>query len=222
MPEESGSGETPAQASPFDLAHEFARIDGEKERLRLLADQLGLGPAAQRPPRREHPVHAAEAAPERPEVPATPPPALNRAVRRASLPLSSRLLEGGPARPLPRPSAPPIHPPSSTLIEKLTGFVPGALYDEMKRERDELFFRLTKLEMERAQFERVRRSLEVVEAEVRRLEEEVRKRRSADPHSAEPLRLSYRRWLFLRRRRAVRFTDFLACRRASRHPEPGA
>jgi predicted RNase H-like nuclease (RuvC/YqgF family) len=102
----------------------------------------------------------------------------------------------------------------------LSGFVPTALYDEMKRERDELFFRLARLESERSQVQQVRRALDIMEAEIRRLEAEIRRRQAAVAPAAglEELRRAYRRWLDLRRRRALRFGDFLAVRRTD--PDP--
>ena len=142
--------------------------------------------------------------------------------RRPSLPLAPSPEAPPPQTPArggaSRPAASASHPPSTRILEALTGFVPAALYEEMKRERDELFFRLTKLEMERSEVERVRRSLDAMEKEVRRLEGEIQRRRSghAGDARAEPLRLSYRRWLELRQRRPVHFSDYLACRRGDR------
>jgi len=153
----------------------------------------------------------------RPSLPLAPPPqtpASQTPARGAGSPASQAPARGAASG----ATASASRPPSTQILEALTGFVPAALYEEMKRERDELFFRLTKLEMERSEVERVRRSLDVMEKEVRRLEGEIQRRRSvhAGDLRAEPLRLSYRRWLELRQRRPVRFSDYLACRRGDR------
>ena len=211
-------------AAPPNLADELVRIDKEKARLRRLADQLGLlePQAREALPEPCGPASAAGAASHgrRPfpldAPPLDAPPIERPARRRPSLPAYT---PDAPAADLPRPhmgedSSPP---PSAGLLEALAGFVPSALYDEVRRERDELFFRVTRLEVERSQVESVRRSLDAMEAEVRRLDGELRRRRAAEAAvSDEPLRLSYRRWLDLRRRRAVHFSDYLACRRLVR------
>jgi hypothetical protein len=207
-------GEDAPEAAPLELAQELERIGSEKARLRQLASQLGLkGPAPEQSARPQGPAPALGAPEARDELTSprdiTDGPAsarTRRAARRPSVPIQPAHSGGVAARPA----------AARPLSEALHGFVPAALYEEMKRERDELFFRLTKLEMERSQVERVRRSLDSMQAEVRGLEEEVRRRRGGVEHAAEPLRLSYRRWLTLRRRRPVRFSDYLACRRAER------
>ncbi len=208
-------------AAPPNLADELVRIDKEKARLRRLADQLGLlEPQAREAlpePEPSGPASAAGAASgARRSLPLDAPPIERPARRRPSLPAYT---PEAPAADLPRPhmGEDGSPPPSAGLLEALAGFVPSALYDEVRRERDELFFRVTRLEVERSQVESVRRSLDAMEAEVRRLEGELRRRRAAEAAvSDEPLRLSYRRWLDLRRRRAVHFSDYLACRRQVR------
>jgi hypothetical protein len=230
---EESSAHEPAAAGS-DLSQEFERIDVEKERLRRLAEHLGFeaGPPAD--------ARAAEPAAPPLDPPAAGPsraPAVEPrgpALRpRASLPLAE---SGAPApRPphaagaTPRRSAPPRERRdspaggrSAPLLEALSGFVPAALYDEMKQERDELFFRLARLESERSQVQQVRRALDIMEAEIRRLEAEIRRRQAAcSPHAGlEELRRAYRRWLDLRRRRPLRFGDFLAVRRAEEEAPP--
>jgi hypothetical protein len=222
-------------AAGADLSQEFERIDVEKERLRRLAAHLGFEAAPPDEPPAE-PVRAEAAAPPPDPLGAAPPP--QRPVE-----------ERGPA-PRPRPSIPlgdsAVQPPgaphaaggaarrppsrerrelgagarSAPLLEALSGFVPAALYDEMKRERDELFFRLARLESERSQVQQVRRALDIMEAEIRRLEAEIRRRQTAVAPAAglEELRRAYRRWLDLRRRRPLRFGDFLAVRQTEADP----
>lgn len=215
MHEDFAPGSEAAEAPSSELAQELERIDGEKVRLRLLAQRLGLSPAATPPVPRAHPEpQPSTGALDRRSQPAPEERPERRHVRRPSLPPSSEPDVSAPPRALEAPAL--ERPRAPALLEALTGFVPAALYDEMKRERDELFFRLAKLEMERSHVESVRRSLDAVEAEVRRLEEEVRRRRAADGGGVEPLRLAYRRWLRLRQRRALRFGDYLACRRCER------
>ena len=90
--------------------------------------------------------------------------------------------------------------------------MPAALFDEMKRERDELFFRLTKVEVERPQIEKLRQALTDMELEVKRLETEIQRRqRPPTTGQSESVRLCYRRWLMLRWRRELMFSDYLAC-----------
>ncbi|MEE9218831.1 MAG: hypothetical protein V3U98_07155 [Acidobacteriota bacterium] len=228
------------QIASMDLSQEFERIDEEKARLRLLADHLGL---RERGFRSEAPVLPP---PETTRQPAPPSAREDRScpddaksapagsgphTSSLSVPQARSLRRGEgrharrPALPLPDGVAgaewPAVTSPSrqlnQSLLERLDGFVPAALFEEMKRERDELFFRLAKLEMERSNLEQLRQSLASMETEVSRLEIELRRRRApAEQDRAEPLRLCYRRWLRLRRRQEIHFTDYLACRRAER------
>ncbi len=216
--DESGAQDETVKASSTDLSHEFVRIDEEKERLRRLADQLGLkqttgsGPETPPQPRAMEPQRSPD------EESGARRAGRSRKVhsRRPSLSLSR----------IPAQPASPRRPAIGTadgwrrpdaLLESLSGFVPVALFDEMKRERDELFFRLTKVEVERPQIEKLRGALTDMELEVKRLETEIqRRRRSPATGPSESLRLCYRRWLMLRRCRELMFSDYMACRRTDR------
>jgi hypothetical protein len=206
--EDPTAGEPAAAGS--DLTQEFERIDVEKERLRRLAAHLGFDESESAPAPASEP-----AAPVRPIPAAAPPPSHHP---RPSLPLGAAS-ELSPRRPQAGPGAARASHSAARgaapILEALNGFVPAALYGEMKQERDELFFRLARLESERSQVQQVRRALDIMEAEIRRLEAEIRRRRAASAPSAgmEELRRAYRRWLDLRRRRSLRFSDFLAVRR---------
>jgi hypothetical protein len=241
--DEPGAQDGTLETHSADLSVEFERIDEEKERLRRLADQLGLKrPAPEEPEDTSQPAEsgplpspAPEAKPPEETTPSQPaalgresdPPSLSTSdekaekhrkvhVRRPSLPQSAshaspeaarrRHSSGGDAGRL-----------SAPMLESLSGFVPTAIFEEMKRERDELFFRLTQLEVERSQIDQLRSALSTMEGEVQRLESEIkRRRRSPTAEHAETLRLCYRRWLALRRRRPLMFSDYLACRRSER------
>jgi len=216
--DESGAQDGAVEARSTDLSHEFVRIDEEKERLRRLADQLGLKQSAGSDP--ETPPQPRPMEPYRSpsEESGVPGAVSSRKVhsRRPSLPLSGTPAQHPSPRRLATETADGSRRPDP-LLESLSGFVPAALFDEMKRERDELFFRLTKVEVERPQIDKLRRALTGMELEVKRLEMEIqRRRRSPAAGQSEPMRLCYRRWLILRRCRELMFSDYLACRRTDK------